>query len=138
MTARGLYHKDVRNALIKDGWTITDDPLRLEWGRKDVYVDLGAEQILGAEKEQRKIAVEIKSFIGTSEVRDLELAFGQYMLYLNILLDVEPDRQIYLAVSSIKYVEIFEDSLGKLLLNKGVVRLLVFDPKTESIKQWIP
>ena len=28
--AKDLYHNAVRNALIKDGWTITHDPLRLE------------------------------------------------------------------------------------------------------------
>ncbi len=42
MSARDLYHSNIRNALIKDGWTITDDPLRLKWGKKDMYVDLAA------------------------------------------------------------------------------------------------
>ncbi len=40
----------MRRALERDGWTITHDPLRLRWGAKDLYVDLGAEQILAAEK----------------------------------------------------------------------------------------
>lgn len=29
MPARDIYHNTVKNALIKDGWTITHDPLRL-------------------------------------------------------------------------------------------------------------
>jgi len=138
MSARDRYHNQVKNALVKDGWTIMDDPLRLEWGRKDAYVDLGAEQIVAAEKAQRKIAVEIKTFLGASEVRDLENAYGQYMLYQHILEEVEPERVIYLAVTQIKYGEVFEDSFGKLLLNKGRIRLIVFDPQTEMIQQWIP
>ncbi len=26
MPAKDIYHNEVKNALIKDGWTITDDP----------------------------------------------------------------------------------------------------------------
>ncbi len=29
MPAKDIYHNQVKNALIKDGWTITDDPLIL-------------------------------------------------------------------------------------------------------------
>lgn len=38
MPAKDLYHNVVKNALIKDGWRITHDPLRLKWGIKDMYV----------------------------------------------------------------------------------------------------
>ncbi len=79
MPAKDFYHDTVRNALLKDGWTITDDPLRLVYGRQDVFVDLGAEKLIAAEKGSRKIAVEIKSFSGRSEVADLEKALGQYI-----------------------------------------------------------
>jgi hypothetical protein len=68
MPARNIYHDCVRNALVNDGWVITHDPLRLRWGGKDLYVDLGAEQLLAAEKAGRRIAVEIKSFVGPSDV----------------------------------------------------------------------
>jgi hypothetical protein len=59
---KDLYHDHVRAALEKDGWTITDDQLKLEWreGQK-VYVDFGAEKLLTAEKGLRKIAVEVKA-----------------------------------------------------------------------------
>ena len=62
MPARDIYHNTVKNTLIKDGWTITDDPFRLKWGNNLLYVDLGAEQLLTAEKENRKIAAEVKRF----------------------------------------------------------------------------
>ena len=67
MPAKDIYHNVVINALIKDGWTITDDPFILRWGSKDLYIDLGAEQLLAVEKNGDKIAVEIKSFIGASQ-----------------------------------------------------------------------
>lgn len=66
MPARDLYHNTVKNALVKDGWTITDDPLTLGIGSTNLFVDLGAERVLGAQKGLRKIAVEIKTFRGSS------------------------------------------------------------------------
>ncbi|MGB7518966.1 MAG: element excision factor XisH family protein, partial [Spirulinaceae cyanobacterium] len=71
MPAKDIYHHQVRNALIKDGWTITDDPLILSIGKRDLFVDLGAEKVIAAEKKNQKIAVEVKSFIGKSQVNDL-------------------------------------------------------------------
>ena len=77
-SAKDRYHDCVKNALIKDGWVITHDPLRLPWGGKDMYIDLGAELLLAAEKGEQRIAVEIKSFLGRSELEDLERALGQF------------------------------------------------------------
>ena len=68
MPAKDIYHDTVKNALIKDGWTITDDPLSLKVGKKDIFIDLAANKLLVAEKKDKKIAVEVKSFIGTSEI----------------------------------------------------------------------
>jgi XisH protein len=72
MPARDSYHDSVKRALMKAGWTITHDPLRLVWGGKDLYVDLGAERLLAAERAGQQIAVEIKSFTNASEMNDLE------------------------------------------------------------------
>ncbi|MBW4570660.1 MAG: XisH family protein [Tolypothrix carrinoi HA7290-LM1] len=138
MPSRDIYHNTVKNALLKDGWTITHDPLRLEWGKKDLYVDLGAEQLIAAENAERKIAVEIKSFVGRSDIDDLEKALGQYILYYDILSEREPERVLYLAIRNAVYTDLFEEPIGKLLLNKGRVKLIVFDPHTEVILKWIP
>jgi hypothetical protein len=77
MPAKDLYHDTVKRALIKDGWTITHDPYTLSFGQRNVFVDLGAEQMLAAEKDAEKIAVEVKSFQGDSDIRDFEVAIGQ-------------------------------------------------------------
>lgn len=138
MPARDIYHNSVKNALIKDGWTITHDPLRLSLGSKDMYVDLGAERLLAAEKAGEKIAVEIKSFIGDSEMDDLEKAIGQYVVYCAVLAEEEPDRLLYLAVSKSVLKGLFEEPLGKLVLKKYLVKVIGFDPKEEVIVQWIP
>jgi hypothetical protein len=50
MPARDIYHNSVKNALIKDGWTITHDPYTLTFGLRDVFVDIGAERMLALSK----------------------------------------------------------------------------------------
>jgi XisH protein len=99
MSAKNLYHDAVVSALIADGWTITDDPHRLSFGGRDLYVDLGAERAtIAAAKADRIIAVEVQSFLSPSPVRDLQEAVGQFATYRAILTRTEPDRQLYLAV----------------------------------------
>jgi hypothetical protein len=136
--ARDHLHEHVRNALVRDGWTITHDPLRLRWRRKDVYADLGAERFVGAEKGPLRIAVEVKSFTGPSPIDALEKALGQFTLYHDILAQVEPDRTLYLAVSDVTFADVFEDGMGALLLANGRLKLLVLDADTEVIQRWTP
>ena len=65
-------HDAVKNALVKDGWEITHDPLRVQWRKTRILqIDLGATMLLAALKDARKIAVEVKSFIGISDLDDL-------------------------------------------------------------------
>jgi hypothetical protein len=138
MPVRDRDHQLVRRALVRDGWTITHDPLRLRWGIRDLYVDLGAERLLAAEKGAVKIAVEIKSFAGPSVVDDLEKAIGQFTVYHDVLETLEPDRLLYLAVSEETYRNAFEDPLGELLLAKRRARVLIYTDDTEVIRQWTP
>jgi len=57
MLALDLYHHAAKQSLIKDGWTITHDPLHLRWGRKDMYVDLGAKRLIIAERSELKMKI---------------------------------------------------------------------------------
>lgn len=138
MPTKDFYHDIVKKALQSDGWLITHAPLTLRWEGTDVFVDLGAEQLLAAEKSERKIAVEIKSFIGKSPIDDLEKAIGQFVLYTDILTRLEPNRSLFLAVSDEVYSQVFSRSIGKLLLENNRLNLLMFNRKKEIIIQWIP
>jgi hypothetical protein len=131
------YHELVKRTLMKDGWTITHDPLTLSFGKKNIYVDLGAEQLLAAEKEERRIAVEIKSFLSDSEIDDLEKAVGQYILYQNLLVDKDPERVLYLAISKEAYEGIFSESFINSFLKKQNIHLIIFDKVKEVILRWI-
>ena len=137
MSARDIFHNLVKLALQKDGWTITHDPLTLKIGRRSPMVDLGAEKLLAAEKEQEKIAVEIQSFLNPSPLKDLENALGQFILYSKILSQNEPDRTLYLAVNRPVFNEIFSEEVGQLLLETTELRLIVFNSKTDEVIKWI-
>lgn len=97
--ARDKFHNAVRYGLEKEGWEITHDPLRLEFGEDDrIEIDLGAEQILAAQRTDQKIAVEIKSFLNDSAILDFHLALGQFLNYRLVLETIEPERILYLAI----------------------------------------
>ena len=135
--AYDIFHETVRHALHADGWTITHDPLIIPFGDTKLYVDFGAERLLAAEKAGRKIAVEVKSFLSRSPVRDLENALGQYLLYQSVLHRREADRVLYLAVPNNAAEGVLSSALGRAALEDYHLRLLVFDPDKEQVAQWI-
>lgn len=139
MPARDIYHDTVRNALLKDGWTITHDPFRIRLARgKNLFIDLGAERLIAADRGSEKIAVEIKSFTRASDMKDLEDALGQFVLYERLLMRHAADRTLFLAVTDEVRKTVFEEEAGQVLIEDGIVRLLTFDPAREEIIQWIP
>lgn len=137
MSAKNIYHDVVIEALVADGWTITDDPLRMKYGERELYVDLAAERsAIGAEKENRKIAVEVQSFLGKSIVRDIEEAVGQYEVYRTILHETEPDRDLYLAIPERIRKPFLLERFGQLIVAKLDLSVLVFSEQSRRIIQW--
>lgn len=55
MPARDLFHEIVKIALEKENWLITHNPYHIDLGFVDFYIDLGAERLLAAMKENQKI-----------------------------------------------------------------------------------
>jgi hypothetical protein len=138
MPARDAYHANLINALVKDNWSITDDPYIMKWGSRDMFVDLGASLLLAAEKEEVKIAVELKSFAGRSPINDLENAVGQYIVYHDVLEKTNPERTLYLALDVKPYEGIFSEPIGQLMLENHRLNLVVFNKSEEVILKWIP
>ena len=135
--AKDLYHDRVKRALIKDDWEITDDPYLLESGKIKYQVDLGAEKLLAASKGKEKILVEIKSFSGPSDINEFHKAVGQYVDYLVVLDEVEPDRMLYLAVPDFAWNNFFQEKAIQKSLNFIKAKVLVYNPINETIEQWI-
>lgn len=139
MATRDIYHYQLKHALEKDGWIITHDPFRLKIGQKKLEVDLAAERVIEAEKGLRKILVEVKSFVGRSDVSDLQEALGKYLMYLRVLPTTSAaDHVLYLAVRTSTFHTVFETELGQLFLDDHFLRLIVFDEDLEVITAWIP
>jgi hypothetical protein len=137
MPTKDLYHDTVKAALDKDGWTVTDN-LSLKVGKRDLFIDMGAEKLLIAERANQKIAVEVKSFIGASPVSDLEQALGQYLLYEDLMQTQYPDRLLYLAIRDTVYSSFFQEEIVQIVLASRRLKLLIFDEIQEVIIQWIP
>lgn len=142
MPKRDLIHEPVKIALEKDGWTVTDDPYVISYGERFLFVDLGASikqpaQLIGAVRDETKIAIEIKEFRGRSAVKNLEEAIGQYELYRLLLQKVDKQRDIYLAISQTTYDEIFSEPIGELVINDLPMQLIVVDTDLMEVKRWI-
>jgi len=136
MAARNKFHNAVKNGLIKEGWIITDDPFFLQYGGVDVYIDLGAEKIISAEKDNQKIAVEIKSFLSMSVITDFHLALGQFMSYRLIVKEQEPERILYLAIPRDIYNSFFQLLFTRKAVADYQIKLIVYNPEEEVIVSW--
>jgi len=138
MAARDKFHTAVKQALIKEQWSITHDPLNLKFGEYDqVQIDLGAEKVLAAEKDGEKIAVEIKSFLSDSSIFDFHVALGQFLNYRLVLEKEAPQRVLFLAVPTYAYDSFFQRELPKAIISRYGLKLIVYDPINEVITQWI-
>jgi hypothetical protein len=134
--AKDLFHDVVKTALIKDGWQITDDPLFLKVGGVDFFIDLGAEKLLAAERDGRKIAVEVKSFLNTSSVADFHLAIGQFINYRVALKVADPERKLFLAVPDIASKTFFQKEFPRMVIQQYELELFVYDIENEVIVLW--
>lgn len=105
---------------------------------QNLFIDLGAERLIAAERGLEKIAVEVKSFRSASDMKDLEDAVGQFVLYEHLLTRYDPNRTLYLAIPDAVRVSIFEEEAGAVLIEDQVIRLFTFSPTQEVIVQWIP
>ncbi len=136
--ARDAFYQQVKNALIKDGWKITGDPLTISISESiKVHIDLAADNAIAAERDNAKIAVEIKSFISGSDISEFHTALGQYLNYRQALEINEPDRIVYLAVPQETYKDFFQLPFVQVSVQTHQIKIIVYDPKKEEIKQWI-
>ncbi len=136
--AKDVFHQQVKKALIKDGWTITNDPLIIRISEAvKLQIDLAAESAIAAERDSEKIAVEIKSFVGDSDISAFHTALGQYLNYCQALEEQEPERIVYLAIPWETYQDFFQLSFIQRALRRYQIKLMIYDPKLEEIKQWI-
>jgi hypothetical protein len=137
MPAKDKFHELVKTALENQGWTITDDPYHIDLGFVDFYIDLGAEQLLAATKDNEKIAVEIKTFLAPSTISEFHTAVGQFINYRIALEFDDPERILYLAIPLGIHKKFFKYSFIQTVIERNQIPLLVYDTEKEEISQWI-
>ena len=136
MAARDLHHQSVRIALEKDGWTITHDPFTFKVGVRQLLIDLGAERLIAAQKQDRRIAIEIKGFIAPSPLAEFHTALGQFLNYRSALQRFEPERILYLAIPIDIHTTFFTEELTQMSIQDYDIKIIVFDPNKEAIVAW--
>ena len=114
-----------------------NDPYFIKFGTERLYVDLAAELPLAAEREGRKIAVEIKSFLNRSPLTDIQDALGQYNLYISLLEITDAERKLYLAVSKNVYDELAQSPTFQLVQTRWRLALIIVRIDEEKIEAWI-
>jgi len=139
MAAKDKYHEHVKEALMKDGWTITHDPYVIKFGKdKEKYeVDFGAEKIIAAQKGTQKIAIEVKSFLSGSVLYDYHAALGQYLNYKINLDEFEADRILFIAMPQAAYKLLSKKKLAMKTVEKLTLKIFTFDIEKREIVQWI-
>jgi len=138
VSRKDLFHEAVKQALQKDGWRITHDPFRIQISEAvKLKIDLGAENAIAAQRDQEKIAVEIKSFVSDSDISEFHTALGQYLNYVQALENKEPDRALFLAVPVETYRDFFQMPFIQKSLARHNVNIIIYDPAQENIEEWI-
>lgn len=137
MSARDVFHEVVKIALQKDGWQITHDPLLFNVGGVKMSIDLAAEKLIAAERENEKIAVEVKSFLEkSSAISEFHTALGQFINYRGALRRRDPERILYLAVPLTTYRTFFQLDFPKEMVEENRVKMIVYDVENEVIIEW--
>ena len=135
--AKDIFHDLVRDGLEKEGWIITDDPYRIELEKVNFQVDLAAEKIIAAEKDNQKISVEIKSFLNPSAVTDFYSALGQFLSYRLVLKTIDPQRLLFLAIPLDAYENFFQSTFAQLAINEYQLKLIIYDSDRGGLTKWI-
>jgi hypothetical protein len=115
-------------ALVEAGWEVTHDPYVIRRDGHLFKIDLGLT------KENHKICVEIKSFLGKSFIEDFHNAMGQYRNYKLSLSRKEPDRVLWLAIPDSVYRKRFGNLLIEELVTYNEVNIITFNTNPQLIK----
>lgn len=136
--ANDTIHETVKNALVKDGWRIIKEHLHLEYEELDIFIDLLAERApFVAEKDNRQILVEVKTFGDRSFMRALQQALGQYQIYADFMEFTGLDYELYLAVSNAVYETFLRGTATRRIIQRHRVNLLIVNVEQEEIVEWI-
>jgi hypothetical protein len=79
----------------------------------------------------------VKSFLGASLVKEFHTALGQFLNYRFALQQKQPNRVLFLAVPLDIYTSFFSLALAQGVVAQYNVKVLVYHPETQEVRQWI-
>ena len=135
--ARDLIHYAIKNALTKDGWKVTDDPLSISSDETRFYIDLAANKFVTAEKRDERIAIEIKSFNYVSILEPFYCALGKYIVYQKALKEARSTRKLFLGIANKTYFRLRQIPIFLRILEQSEVSLIIVNTQSEKIVKWI-
>ena len=98
-----------------------------DWRKSAVLVEVGS-----------PIPLWVGRFTAASAVAALEEAVGQYVVYQDVLEEMEMERSLYLAVPDYAQEGILSEPIGELLVRKHNIHLIIYNPDTEEVVAWKP
>jgi hypothetical protein len=132
MPRKDDYHDAVKQALIKDGWSIDGEQVAFIGSERQIVIDLKV-----SKDGQGIILVEVKGF-QPSMVESLANAMGKILIYRYILNELAQNIPIWLAVPEFAYQSILTEDMGITMRQQLGMDLIVFSVKQEEIVEWIP
>ena len=132
MPAKDYYHETVKQALIKDGWTIGGEQVAFIGSERQVVIDF---QVV--KQGYGIVLVEVKGF-QPSMVESLANALGKTLIYRYILNELAQNIPVWLAVPEFAYEGILTENMGLTFRSQLGIDLAVFSVERAEIVQWIP
>jgi XisH protein len=99
--------------------------------------DIGAEKIILAENNLRKIAVEVKSFVHISILHEFLNASGQYLTYSKIMSKNDPQRMLFIAMPTFVYYKIIQYDWAVEVIKDLNMHVILYHTEKIIIEEWI-
>lgn len=137
MPKKDNFHDTVKIALEKELWHITNDPLFVPTeGGTNFFIDLGAERIIGAEKNGENIAVEIKSFSGNSPMYSFYEILGQFLVYKMALREQIQSWKLFIAISDTGFKKLDDSPILNKAMQEYQLKFVIINSISQSVVEW--
>ena len=129
MPAIDSCQPQVIRALQKAGWTIATKTTALQaTSDMPIFIDIEAFKL------DARIYVEVKCFPAANRSQELHIAFGQYVIYREVIARLRPDSVLYLAVPYDN--PDLASPVFQATIRNNRVKIILIDLKAEEIVQW--
>lgn len=137
MPKKDNFHETVKIALEKEGWYITNDPLFVPTkGGTNFFIDLGAERIIGAEKDGETIAIEIKSFGGNNPMYTFYEILGQFLVYQIALKEQTKIWELFIAMSDVGFKKLDDSLIFKAAIQTYELKFILINATSQTVIEW--